>query len=135
LGQFEPLDEPGDPVCEHLSRICGKDARYVGAERFGGFEVPLRIGAGYKTEDRWSIQHHRISVRYHRVIARISALEIAFHHARHGIRHPMRQVHASVAESDAGVRGSQDHVGAGVVVGRIFHRSHQVSGHHTHSVE
>ena len=37
----------------------------------------------------------------------------------------MRQVHAGVAEADAGVRGGQQHVGARLVVARIVDRAHQ----------
>ena len=113
----------------------GKHARYVGAERFCGLQVPMGIRGGRETKYRWGVQHHGISVRHHGVIAGISRRKIALHHSRHGVRHSVRQMHAGVAKSDSGVSGSQHHIGAGLVIGRIFYGAHQVSRDHAQGLQ
>ena len=47
----------------------------------------------------------------------------------------MRKVYAGVAEPDSGVRRRQNHVGAGLIVGRVLDGSHQVLGNHAQGLE
>ena len=42
----------------------------------------------------------------------------------------MRQVHAGIAEADAGIRRGEQHLGARLVVGGVLDGAHEVAGHH-----
>ena len=83
-----------------------------------------------EAEDGGRVQDHRHPMRHQRSAHHVALrLEVA-HHARDRIGHPVRQVHARVAEADPRVRGGQEHHATGFVVVGVLARPHEVAPDH-----
>ena len=92
------------------------DVRDVRAKSFGGEQMLVRGRRGGEAEDGRRVQDHGHAVRNDRVVDGVSRRDEVAHHAGHRVGHAVRQVHAGVAEADAGEGRRQQHLAARLVV-------------------
>ena len=115
--RLQPLHEPRDPIRQDRSRHLRRAHRDTSAPSASAACRWRRgIGRRGESEDGWRVEDHGNPVRHERTIRPGSQVRDSSSRSPNGIRHAVRQVHAGVAETDAGVRRGQQHLRARLVV-------------------
>ena len=133
---FSPL---GMPVCRMRAMIAparispassGTRFGNVRPHQPGGLQVPMGIGLRGEAENRGGVQDHRHPMRNQRPPGAVPRRDKVPDHPRDRVRHAVGQVHARVAESDAGEGRRQEHRSACLVIRRVSRRPDQIARDH-----
>ena len=126
VGDLQPLHDRDQAIRENVPRVLRLRAGYVRPEDFGRDEVAVRAGLRGEAEHGRRIEDHRHAVGNDRMVRGESFRTEVAHHSGDRIGHPVRKMHARVAESDACVRGGELHLLARFLVVGILDGPHEV---------
>ena len=126
VGNAGLLHQVDDCLRQQFAGLLIRRAGRVDAHQAGGVQMLGGIRRGGETEDRRRVEDNRHPVGNDWMIGRVSRRSVTADHTADRVAHAVGQMHAGVAETDAGVGCGQEHGAAGIVVFRILYRAHKV---------